>query len=680
MKVSKGSAPGACYLIAAVTAVAGFGNPAHAQSATASADLEANKTAAGSDEIVVTASRSGDAIKRDLLGSSITVIDSKALEDRQVRIVSDVLRDVPGVAVNRTGAVGNLTQVRIRGTEGNHVLVIIDGIKADDPYQGEYDFGTLIADDAARVEVLRGQQSSLYGSDAIGGVISYTTLSGLEAPGVRLRAEGGSFGTYQANARVAGGSDTFDYALSAAGQHTNGYPVAPGGSRDVGAKLAGLSGKANWRPVDNLRVTLVGRFNYTRGETDNQGVPTVNPPRVQGRIVQTAVDTPDNYFKNDAAYGLGRVEYDSLNGQMTTAASAQVADTKRRSFNGAGFNFGDKGQRQRYSFEDTLRLGTGMVKHRLTVAVDAEREQFHNTSPGAFVDRSTHVLHNYGLVGQYNLTIGDRIGFGASARHDWNDFFRDDTTWHVDASYLLPSLTRFHAAAGTGIKDPGAFELFGYSNGLYIGNPSLRPEKSKGWEAGIDQAFMAGKVRFGATYFDSRLHDEIYTVYPAPTFIATSLNRTTTTHQQGVETFAEATIADFRLNASYTYLHAPQARNVLATPTATLATSVTTQAVRRPKNIASVNVTYAPAAAPFSATVTVRYNGRQKDVAFTPSYSAVYADLKAYTLVNLAATYNVTRSVQVFGRIENLFDENYQEVFGYATPGRAAYGGLRLRF
>jgi outer membrane receptor protein involved in Fe transport len=134
------------------------------------------------DEIIVTASRSGEGVKADQLGGSVTVIDDEALNQRNTRIVSDVLRDVPGVAVNRLGAVGGQTQIRIRGTEGNHVLVLIDGIEAADPYQGEYDFGTLLADADARIEVLRGQQSALYGSDAIGGVIHYMTLSGAEAP------------------------------------------------------------------------------------------------------------------------------------------------------------------------------------------------------------------------------------------------------------------------------------------------------------------------------------------------------------------------------------------------------------------------------------------------------------------------------------------------------------------
>jgi len=659
-----------------VLACAAWPGMASAQSATASAKTDVRD----GQDIVVTASRAGDAPRRDLLGSSATVLPPQVLDDRQVRIVSDVLRDVPGVAVSRTGGVGAVTQVRIRGTESNQVLVIVDGIKASDPFQGEFDFGTLIADDAARVEVLRGQQSSLYGSDAIGGVITYTTLSGRELPGVRARVEGGSFGTVSGAARVAGtaGGD-FDYALSGSAQRTGGYPVAPGGRQDIGSTLAGGSAKANWTPAANLRVTLVGRYNHTRAETNDQAL-AATPPRVDGRPVTTAVDTPGSRFTNDAAYALGRAELDAFNGAMTVAASAQAAGTRRRGYTLAGFSSGDNGARQRYSLEDTVRLGTGNIRHRFTAALDAERERFRNVSPGAFVDRTAKVIHTYGLTGQYSLTVGDRLGFGASLRHDWNDLFRDRTTWHVDASYLLPGATRLHAAAGTGVKSPGPFELFGFSDGQYIGNPDLRPELSRGWEAGVDQAVAGGKVRVGATYFASRLHDEIFTTFVPPDFTATSLNRDGTTRQQGVEAFAQVRLADVRLDASYTYLRAPQSRTVLATPLATIATPVTAQAVRRPRNSASLNVTYAPKAAPFSATLTVRHTGRQKDVAFTPDFVALYADLRAFTLVNVAATYDVTPRLQLFGRVENLFDETYQEVFGYATPGRAGYGGVRLRF
>jgi vitamin B12 transporter len=178
-----------------------FAMPALAQPAAASGDVP--------EQVVVSASLLG-AVRTDLLTSSATVLTPIDLQDRQTQIVSDILRDVPGVAVNRGGAVGSLTQVRIRGAESNHTLVMIDGIKASDPFSGEFDFATLIADDVAKVEVLRGEQSALYGSDAIGGVIQYITATGADSPGLRVRGEGGSFGTFGGTARVAGVTGNLD--------------------------------------------------------------------------------------------------------------------------------------------------------------------------------------------------------------------------------------------------------------------------------------------------------------------------------------------------------------------------------------------------------------------------------------------------------------------------------------
>ncbi len=156
------------------------------------------------DEVVVTATRANEGTRADLLGASFTILQPIDIEQRQTRYVSDILRDVPGISVSRSGSLGSFTQIRMRGAEANHTLVLIDGMEASDPYYGEFDFATLIADDIARVEILRGQQSALYGSDAIGGVINYITLSGKESPGARVRVEGGSFGTQEAAARYAG--------------------------------------------------------------------------------------------------------------------------------------------------------------------------------------------------------------------------------------------------------------------------------------------------------------------------------------------------------------------------------------------------------------------------------------------------------------------------------------------
>ncbi|MEG3177130.1 TonB-dependent receptor [Sphingomonas sp. RB3P16] len=614
------------------------------------------------DAIIVTASRSGDGIAVKDLGASVTVLDDAALEQRQTRIVSDVLRDVPGLAVSRVGGVGGFTQVRVRGSESNHVLVLIDGIKASDPYFGEYDFGTLIADEAARIEVLRGQQSSLYGSDAIGGVIQYITLTGAEAPGITARAEGGSFGTASGGARVAGVAGDLDYAVSGSLYRTDGTPTARGGTRDIGSTSAGASAKLTWTPSTTFKLTGVGRYSHTDGLLNDTQTDPASP------LFGTIVDTPGNRFTNRAVYGLVRAELTLADGRWTNALSGQIADTTRKGYTAAGFDSGDTGRRYKGTFESSFRFGPDSFRSRVTGAVDVERETFQNTAPiTAFAFNGERHTDNIGLVGQYDLLVHDRLSLGASIRRDLNTRFEDVTTWRAQGSYRFDSGTRIRAAYGTGVKNPGYYELYGYSDGVYIGNPNLKPEKSKGWEVGAEQSLAGTKATVGVTYFDSRLQDEIFTTFPAPAFVATPANRTTLSRQHGVELFVAATpIPQLRFDLAYTYLHARENGAV---------------EVRRPKHIASLNTTVFSADQRFSTTLTLRYNGRQTDVAFTdPSFVPVTVSLQEYVLVNLAAEYKLSKTVSVYGRIENLTDERYEEVFSYATAGRAGYGGVKVRF
>src|SRR5258706_7009124 len=221
------------------------------------------------ENVVITASRLG-VIRSDLLGSSATVLQPVDLEERQIVIVSDVLRDVPGIAVSRTGPVGQFTQVRIRGAESNHTLVLIDGIKAGDPFFGEFQFETLITDDVAKVEVLRGEQSALYGSDAIGGVIHYITATSAEAPGFRARAEGGSFGSANASARYAGVEAGLDYALSVAYSRTDGVPDNPLGTRHLGSEGLNLAGKFSYAIDENFRLQAVPRHSSFHSARNQQ--------------------------------------------------------------------------------------------------------------------------------------------------------------------------------------------------------------------------------------------------------------------------------------------------------------------------------------------------------------------------------------------------------------------------
>jgi vitamin B12 transporter len=633
--------------------------------------LRAQTSAHGAEltEVVVTATRSGDGIRSDLLGSSFTILDPADLEQRQTRVVSDILRDVPGMAVNRTGGVGGLTEIRMRGAEARHTMVLIDGIEASDPFAGKFDFATLMADDIARVEVLRGQQSALYGSDAVGGVINYITLSGKDAPGMRARLEGGSFGTYDAAIRAAGLTGPLDYSFSAGYNTTDGTPTARNGSRDLGSDNSAASAKLAYSITDDARIKAIVRYSRTAADTNNQDFSF--PP---GPTYGFAVDTPGDSYTNRAVYALVRGELDTLDGKWSHGLQVQGVDGTREGKSNDEFSrYGDNGGRRHFSYDSTLRFGSESFAQAVTGALDYERETFQNTTPYLTDEQKIErTLITKGVVLQYDANIDNRIGLGAALRYDDNSRFDSATTYRLQGSYKLGSGTRLHAAAGSGVKNPGVFDLFGYDPRNFAGNPNLKPEKSRGWEAGIEQTLGgAGQARFDVTYFHSRLSDEIFTVFD-PNFVSSPANRTDQSTQKGVEVSLDARIGDtWRINATYTHLDAKDVDPV---------TSQMIEEVRRPPNVASLNVGWRGVDQRLGASVTVRYNGAMLDNNYTLVVPTPYVRLSSYTLVNLDGDFRLTDKMQIYARIENLLDETYEEVFTFRAPGRAEYAGVRFSF
>jgi vitamin B12 transporter len=622
-------------------------SPAFAQSAAVNED----------GTLVVTATRSGEPTPARDVGASITTLAPEALIERQTRTVADILRDVPGVAVNRTTG---LTQLRLRGSEANQTLVLIDGIEASDPFLSEFDFGGLVADESARIEVLRGQQSALYGSDAIGGVVHYITASGREAPGYSGRLEGGTQDTVNALVRAAGVAGTFDYALSGSLLTTGGAPDARGGTRDLGGETVSLAAKLNWEPLESFRLRAVGRFTDVDRDFNDQDFTPGSP------TFGLVVDSPGVRSRNRNWMGLLRAELDLLDGRWSHALTGQYVDARRDTFEFDERLSGSTGERLKGSYESAFRFATGAVRHRATLALDVERERFRNRDPNGFAFSGRRQIENLGLVGQYELFIGDRGGLSASVRRDDNNLFANATTYRVQGSYRVLDGTRLHAAAGSGVKNPNLFELYGFIDGRYIGNPDLRPEKSEGWEAGVEQSLFGDRVTVGATYFENVLEDEIFTDFPPPDFTPTSANRTTESRQRGIEASLAARFGvAWRIDAAYTYLRARENKSV---------------EVRRPKHIASLSGTWTAPADAGSVTLVARYNGRQFDQAFLdPSFVPTRVTLDDYVRVNLNGRAKLSDRFEIFGRVENLFDERYEDVFSFVNPGRIAIVGVRAR-
>jgi vitamin B12 transporter len=603
-------------------------------------------------EILVSASRDG-LLARDSFTGSALVIASEQLEQRQTRDIADVLRDVPGVAV---AGVAGQTQIRLRGAEANHVLVLVDGMEVSDPFAGEFDIGTLQAEPGARVEVLRGPQSALYGPDAIGGVVAYESASGRAMPGFAARIEGGTQGTVNGALRYGTSGESWDAALSAVVVSTDGQPNARNGSRDIGRDSYTLSGKGSVDVTDALTLRAAARFIRTEGQTNDSNFDTTSP--TFGFII----DSPGVTFTNEALYALLGARLDTLDGRWTHDLSAQIADVSRETDSPFGITSASEGDRLKASYVTAFRIAEA---HNLTFAADYEVEGFRNATPGGFAFNGRREIEQVGFVGEYRYG-GETFDFSAALRHDINDLFRDATTFRVGAGYRVADGTRLRAAAGSGVKNPGFFELYGFVDGRFIGNAALRPEKSTGWEVGLDQQ-LGDNASFAVTWFDSELDGEIFTTFPPPAFIATPANRTTTSQQRGVEVAFNARFGpQWSLDAAYSYLDAEENGR---------------EEVRRARHIASAALTWEAPGDAASATLVVRHNGESLDDAFIdPSFVPVRVTLDDYTLVNLNARVKLTDSLNAFARVENLLGEDYEQVFSFVSPGRSAIIGVEARF
>lgn len=602
-------------------------------------------------DILVSASRAASVLRENFTGSAL-IVTAEQLDNRQTRDIADILRDVPGVAV---AGVAGQTQIRLRGSEANHVLVLVDGIEVSDPFAGEFDIGTLQADIGARLEVLRGPQSALYGPNAIGGVIAYYSASGRGRPGFGARIEGGTQGTVNGALRYGAYGDSWDAALSAVVVSTDGQPNARNGTRDIGRDSYTLSGKGSVNVSDTLTLRAAARLIRTGGQTNDSDFNRTSP------TFGFTVDSPGVTFTNEALYALVGARLDALEGRWTHDLSAQIAAVDRQTDSPFGLTSASEGDRFKASYVSALRLDD----HTLTVATDYEVEGFRNATPGGFVFDDRREIEQVGLVGEYRYA-GEAFDFSAALRHDINDLFADATTFRVGAGYRVTDTTRLRAAGGSGVKNPGFFELYGFVDGRFIGNAALRPEKSTGWEVGLDQQ-IGDNANVAFTYFDSELEGEIFTTFPPPNFIATPANRTTDSKQRGVEVSLNARLADqWSLDAAYSYLDAEENG---------------VEEVRRPRHIASAALTWEAPNEAASATLAVRHNGQTPDVAFTdPSFVPVRVTLDDYTLVNFSARVKLTEQLNAFARVENLLGEEYEQVFSFVSPGRSAVVGVEAKF
>ncbi|WP_193743289.1 TonB-dependent receptor [Sandarakinorhabdus sp. AAP62] len=601
--------------------------------------------------ITVAASRTPVALTGT--GISISQIRQPQIEGLSLPLVKDYLTLVPGVAVAQTGPMGAQTQVRIRGAEANHSISFIDGIEMNDPASsGEFRLDTLLSHGVDRIEVLRGPQSALWGSQAIGGVINIVTRAPLAGTLFHGELQGGSLGTVRGGIGGGWAGENLTISGQLSGLSSDGYDIArSGGDRD-GYDNVTAHGRIEWRAAPELTLLMVGRHQDSTSRFDGfnfvTGVPRDEPLATRSR--QTAL-------RAEAALTL-------LDGTWTTRASFMAVRADNINRRAGSFQNRSDGERDLFRLQSTGLFDAAGASHSLTAALDVETERFSSRDANAqAASNQRQRRRQTSLVGEYRLTLDSGVSAGAAVRHDRNDRFADATTVRFDAVAPIGDF-RLHAAFGTGIADPTFFDQFGFFPGSFRGNPNLVPERSRSFEAGIGWA--SGSTSLDVTLFDANLTNEIIGTFDNITFIAGVANATGRSTRRGVEVAGRAELAKgLGLTANYTYLDANQQQT---------AGTAMVREVRRPRHSGSIALNYSSRDFDLSAAAAI--TGARGDTDFA---RFVPVTLPAYTIVTLAGAWHLTPRIDLTARIENALDATQVDVFAYRGPGITVHGGIRFR-
>ena len=616
----------------------------------------AHQVDADMENILVSASLLPITSKRS--ANAITIIGSDQIKNRAVVSVSDLLRDVAGLAVSRSGVQGSQTQIRVRGGEANHLLVLIDGVEVNNPSQNdEFNWGNLVASDIERIEVIRGPQSSMLGSDAMAGVVNIITRSADQPLSTNIFSEIGSFNTQNNGISIGLKDGAFDMRLGISDLQTDGDNISRSGSEKDGYENTNLNLKSGWRVSNQLNLTLAARQSDGINEFDAD----IN--------FDSLIDDQDDLSKFLSSTKRLKADYSSLDGHWQHQLSIARSTNENAEFNG---NIPGTAT---YSNKDQQRLVSsllwGELNHRLSFLVEREEEKFQQRG----------VINDYGIFGiydpnqkrsrdtdsmalEYRADISDKLTVAASTRYDDNSEFNTGNTSRIEAIYQINDSLRMRSAYGTAIKNPTFTERFGfYTN--FIGNPSLEPEQSSNWELGIDQQFLGGHSSISFTLFNSELENEIDGNFVDPvTFRYTSVNRAGLSKRQGMEL---TTLNQFNdavsLNFSYTYTDAVESDG----------NDRYVDEVRRPRHTGSLNLSW-QVKDTLHINTNAQFNGSQIDVVYPENVK-----LADYTLINLSANYKATQNLDIYIRFDNLFDESYEEVFSYQTLGFSANIGIRYK-
>jgi len=604
-------------------------------------------------DIVVTASLTP--LPEDEAPAAITLFDASEIEALGAADAVDLIRLSPGVAVAQSGGPGSQAQVRIRGAEANHTLVFIDGIAFNDlAANNEARFETFTADNLGRLELIRGPQSALWGSEALGGVIAMATPDPLGTLRGSAHVEAGELDSYRASAAFASGGEVAGLSGTLSYAQSDGIDILGGGAGDADGfenLTASLKGVVE---AGGFEGGVVGRAIRHDAEFDGFDA------NFQRADSQDASAAETYAVRGWAGYGL------DADAPWWVRLEAQHLDSENRNRTGTVRTNDSYGRRTRFGGQAGTRFGIGSTAHELIAAVEREEERFGTRDLlfGGATDRDLE-RGRTAFVFEWRARFSDWLTTDLAVRHDDFSRFDDTTTFRAQAEAELGGGFSILGSYGEGIAQPSFVDLFGFGPGSrFIGNPDLRPERSEGYELGL--RFRQSGLKLEAIAYSNDLADEIvedFSIFPDYTVV----NAEGSSRRRGIEVSAEWQAAQgLSLGANYTYLDADQAQ---------AAGAAAEREVRRPEHTANLYGSWRRG--PLTVGGSLAYVGERIDRDFD-AFPAPLVELDAYVLASARVAYRLTERLEAFARVENGFDERYQDVVGYATPGRTIHAGIRL--
>ena len=560
---------------------------------------------------------------------AITVITREEIEQQQWHHLNDALEQVPGLILLQSGSPGKVTSVFLRGAGSSQVLVLVDGIQVNNPYFGGINFEELTTDNIERIEVIKGPQSPLYGSESIGGVIQIITRRGSGSPTVNASFEGGSFDTFREKVGVSGSQNNLDYALAFSRQDSDGILENDEFNENSFSARAGY----HWNNETVLDFT-------TRIHDSEAGLPF------------DFIFLPALLQNQDTSLRLFGTNFTHRNGNLLNLlASFSVADRDYH-FEDPENTFAPIQDNSSRSYEFTLQNNFQLnEENTITAGYEYETDDVEaSDSNGPSLDET---IENHGLFIQEKLETSHVI-LTAGVRYDHYNSFGDTVNPRLGVAYRFTEETKARASYGTGFRAPSAGDLAF----PFYGNPDLEPEKSQSWEVGVDH-YLTSRTFISASWFHNDYEDLI--TFDPQTLIAGNVAEAMT---QGLELSGSFRHGPWNFTGGYTYLDTEDETTGL-------------ELFRRPKHSGNFRLAYQTEnwGASFA---TYGYGERlEADFRVFPSQNVFNP---GFSQSDLAVHYQIVRAIRIKARVENLFDKDYEAVLGFPAPGRGAYAGIEASF